>query len=175
MSTSKSRRTKISPDPIYNSLLVTLMFSHILKSGKKSIAQTIVYKSFKIIKTTTGKSPIVMFERAVKNVTPRFTLKLRKTRARVKQVPTELRSYRGVNLSLKWIAKAANKRSGRSMADNLAQEIIAAAKCRGASFQEKVKLHKKVCSLGYKRFSHLRTRGGGKKRALKRSPGRTRY
>jgi len=159
MSTSKSRRTKISPDPIYNSLLVALLVPRILKSGKKLIAQNIVYQSFRIIQETTGEAPSIVFEKAVKNITPRFVLKTRRMGARVKQVPCEVRAYRGVSIGLKWLVAAANKRSGRSMANNLAQEILLAAKCSGASFQEKVKLQKKICALGYKRFSHLRRRG----------------
>jgi small subunit ribosomal protein S7 len=166
MISRNSKYRKLYPDPIYNSLLVALLFSHVLKSGKKLIAQTIVYKSFKIIEETTGNSPIVIFERAVKNVTPRFALKSRKQGGRIKQVPVELRAYRGINVGLKWILEAAGKRSGRSMANNLAQEIILAAKCRGASFQEKVKANKKLCALGFRRFTHLR-KARGKKRTNK--------
>jgi small subunit ribosomal protein S7 len=147
MSTSKSRRTKISPDPIYNSLLVTLLVLRILRSGKKFLAQNIVYQSFQIIQNDTGESPIFVFEKAVKNVTPRFIVKSRRMGARINQVPCEVRAYRGVGIGLKWIVASAKKRSGRSMANNLAQEILLASKGSGASFQEKVKLQKKYVLL----------------------------
>jgi len=125
---SRAQRTLPEPDPTYNSRLVTLLVSRILQSGKKSIAQKIVYNSLEIISTKTEENPVLVLEKAVKNVTPRAEVKARRVGGSTYQVPIEIRAYRGINISLKWITEFARARSGKSMAIKLSNEIIDAAK-----------------------------------------------
>ena len=103
-----SRRSKAQPklpepDPIYNSRLVTLLVSRILKSGKKSLAQKIVYGALELISTKTEENPVLVLEKAVKNVTTRVEVKARRVGGSTYQVPIEIRAYRGTNISLSWI------------------------------------------------------------------------
>ena len=98
---SKAERKLAEPDSIYNSRLVTLLISRILQSGKKSLAQKIVYKALETIGVKTEENPILVLEKAVKNVTPKIEVKARRVGGSTYQVPIEIRSYRGTNISLK--------------------------------------------------------------------------
>ena len=128
---NRAQRTLAQPDPIYNSRLVTLLVSRILQSGKKSLAQRIVYQALEIISVKTEENPILILEKAVKNVTPQVEVKARRVGGSTYQVPIEIRAYRGTNISLKWITEFARTRSGKSMAGKLANELIDAAKETG--------------------------------------------
>ena len=121
---NRAQRTLAQPDSIYNSRLVTLLISRILLSGKKSLAQKIVYKSLELISLKTEENPILVLEKAVKNVTPQVEVKARRVGGSTYQVPIEIRAYRGTNISLKWITEFARTRSGKSMSQKLANEII---------------------------------------------------
>ena len=102
---SRAQRKLAEPDPIYNSRLVTLLVSRILKSGKKSLAQKIVYNALEIISTKTEENPVLVLEKAVKNVTPQVEVKSRRVGGSTYQVPIEIRAYRGTNISLKCFSK----------------------------------------------------------------------
>ena len=125
---NRAQRTIPQPDPVYNSRLVTLLVSRILQSGKKSLAQKIVYQALEIISVRTEENPILVLEKAVKNVTPQVEVKARRVGGSTYQVPIEIRAYRGTNISLKWITEFARARSGKNMAGKLANELIDAAK-----------------------------------------------
>ena len=133
----RAQRKLTEPDPIYNSRLVTLLVSRILKSGKKSLAQRIVYQALENIATRTEENPVFVLEKAVKNVTPRVEVKSRRVGGSTYQVPVEIRAYRGTNISLKWITDFARERSGKNMSVKLANEIIDAAKEAGNSIRRK--------------------------------------
>ena len=120
---NRAKRTLVQPDPIYGSRLVNLLIARILKSGKKSIAQKVVYAALEIISTKTEENPIFILEKAVKNVTPQVEVKARRVGGSTYQVPIEIRAYRGTNISLRWINEAATSRSGKSMAFKLANEL----------------------------------------------------
>ena len=132
---NRAQRTLAQPDPIYNSRLVTLLVSRILQSGKKSLAQRIVYEALEIISAKTQENPILVLEKAVKNVTPQVEVKARRVGGSTYQVPIEIRAYRGTNISLKWITEFARARSGKNMAGKLANELIDAAKESGNSIR----------------------------------------
>jgi len=151
---SRAQRTLAEPDPIYNSRLVTLLVSRILQSGKKSLAQKIVYNSLEIISTKTEENPVLVLEKAVKNVTPQVEVKARRVGGSTYQVPIEIRAYRGINISLKWITEFARARSGKSMAIKLSNEIIDAAKETGNSVRRKEQTHKMADA--NKAFAHFR-------------------
>ena len=151
---SKAQRILAQPDPIYNSRLVTLLISRILQSGKKSLAQKIVYNALEIVSAKTEENPVLVLEKAVKNVTPQVEVKARRVGGSTYQVPIEIRAYRGTNISLKWITEFARQRSGKSMAIKLSNEIIDAAKETGNSIRRKEQTHKMADA--NKAFAHFR-------------------
>ena len=151
---SKAQRILAEPDPIYNSRLVTLLISRILQSGKKSLAQKIVYGALEIISSKTEDNPVLVLEKAVKNVTPQVEVKARRVGGSTYQVPIEIRAYRGTNVSLKWITEFARARAGKSMAVKLSNELLDAAKETGNSIRRKEQTHKMADA--NKAFAHFR-------------------
>jgi len=151
---SRAQRTLAEPDAIYNSRLVTLLISRVLQSGKKSIAQKIVYNALEIISTKSGENPVLVLEKAVKNATPQVEVKARRVGGSTYQVPIEIRAYKGTNVSLKWITEFARARSGKSMVVKLSNELIDAAKETGNSVRKKEQTHKMADA--NKAFAHFR-------------------
>ena len=151
---SRAQRKMAEPDPIYNSRLVTLLVSSILHSGKKSLAQKIVYQALEIISTKTDENPVLVLEKAVKNVTPQVEVKSRRVGGSTYQVPISIRAYRGTNISLKWITEFARARAGKSMAMKLSNEIMDAAREAGNSIRRKEQTHK--MAEANKAFAHFR-------------------
>ena len=151
---SRAQRKLAEPDPIYNSRLVTLLVSRVLQAGKKSLAQKIVYGALEIISKKTEENPVLLLEKAVKNVTPQVEVKARRVGGSTYQVPIEIRAYRGTNVSLKWITEFARSRSGKSMAVKLSNEILDAAKETGNSIRRKEQTHKMADA--NKAFAHFR-------------------
>ena len=151
---TRAQRKLAEPDPIYSSRLVTLLVSRVLQSGKKSLAQKIVYNALEIISKKTEANPVLILEKAVKNATPQVEVKARRVGGSTYQVPIEIRAYRGTNISLKWITEFARTRSGKSMAIKLSNEIIDAAKETGNSVRKKEQTHKMADA--NKAFAHFR-------------------
>ena len=151
---NKAQRALVQPDPVYNSRLVTLLVSRILKSGKKSIAQAIVYNSLEIISEKTEENPVLVLEKAVKNVTPQVEVKSRRVGGSTFQVPIEIRAYRGTKIALQWIKESAKGRSGKSMSFKLANEILDAVKDNGNAIKKKEQMHK--MAEANKAFAHYR-------------------
>tara|TARA_B100000475_G_scaffold187067_1_gene156921 strand:- start:92 stop:562 length:471 start_codon:yes stop_codon:yes gene_type:complete len=151
---SRAQRKLAEPDPIYNSRLVTLLISRVLQAGKKSLAQKIVYGALETISKKTEENPVLLLEKAVKNVTPRVEVKARRVGGSTYQVPIEIRAYRGTNVALKWITEFARTRSGKSMAIKLSNEILDASKETGNSIRRKEQTHKMADA--NKAFAHFR-------------------
>lgn len=151
---NRAPRVLAQPDPIYNSRVVTLLISRVLKSGKKSLAQRIVYQALENISSKTEVNPILILEKAVKNVAPQVEVKSRRLGGSTYQVPIEIRAYRGTNISLKWITEFARQRSGKNMATKLANEVIDAAKESGNAIRRKEQTHK--MAEANKAFAHFK-------------------
>lgn len=149
-----SKKRFPEPDPVYNSYLVSLLINRILKSGKKTIARSIVYQSFDIIKKKTNEDPLGIFEKAIRNSSPIVEVKARRVGGSTYQVPVEVNSFRGTNLSLRWIIQFADKRVGRSMAIKLANEIIDTANDIGNTIKKKEETHR--MAEANKAFAHFR-------------------
>ena len=154
-----SRRTvvqkrPIQPDPVHNSRVVTMMVSRLMKSGKKSIAYSIIYDAFKMIEERTGSDPLELFERAVKNATPLVEVKARRVGGATYQVPMEVRSDRGTALALRWLSQFARQRSGRTMAGKLANELMDAANETGSAIRKREETHR--MAEANKAFAHYR-------------------
>nr|QCI04263.1 ribosomal protein S7 [Anotrichium furcellatum] len=151
---NKSKKRSIFPDPIYNSKLITMLTVRILKHGKKSLAQKIIYEALDIINNKTSNDPLEILEKAIRNTTPLVEVKARRIGGSTYQVPMEVRAYRGTNLALRWIAKFAVARSGNSMATKLANEIIDASNENGNSIRKREETHR--MAEANKAFAHYR-------------------
>ncbi|WP_416665776.1 30S ribosomal protein S7 [Egbenema bharatensis] len=154
-----SRRTviqkrPIEADPTYNSRLVTMMVSRLMRSGKKSLAYRIVYDAFKIIEERTGSEPLEVFERAVKNATPLVEVKARRVGGATYQVPMEVRSDRGTALALRWLTQFSRNRPGRTMAGRLANELMDASNETGSTIRKREETHR--MAEANKAFAHYR-------------------
>nr|YP_009314589.1 Ribosomal protein S7 [Liagoropsis maxima]SCW22843.1 Ribosomal protein S7 [Liagoropsis maxima] len=149
-----SRKRLVQPDPIYKSKLVSMLTARILKSGKKSIAQKIIYNSLELIKDRSTSDPLHILEQAVRNTTPLVEVKARRIGGSTYQVPIEVRAYRGTNLALRWITKFAKERSGKNMAIKLAHEIMDAASETGNSIRKREETHR--MAEANKAFAHYR-------------------
>ena len=143
-----------TPDPTYNSLLVSLLTARILKSGKKRLADKIVSETFAHVAEKTTEDPIQVFEKAVKNVTPMVEVKARRIGGSTYQVPLEVSRYRGTTLSLRWLIKAAKDRSGRTTSLKLASEIIDASNGIGNAVRKREETHR--MAEANKAFAHFR-------------------
>jgi small subunit ribosomal protein S7 len=141
-------------DSLYNSYLVSLLITRILKSGKKNLAQNIVNGAFEIIRTKTNEDPLVIFERAIKNASPIVEVKARRIGGSTYQVPVEVSGFRATNLSLRWIIQYARQRVGRTMSIKLASEIIDTANDIGNTIKKKEETHK--MAEANKAFAHFK-------------------
>ena len=151
---SQSKRVLLEPDPVYNSRLVSLLVARVLKSGKKTLAERIVYQALDIILEKTKENPVILLEKAVKNVTPQVEVKSRRVGGSTYQVQIEIRPYRGTNISLKWIIDFAKNRPGYGMSNKLANELIDAARENGGAMRKKDQVHK--MAEANKAFAHFR-------------------
>ena len=144
----------IIPDYKYNNKMVSKFIKSIMRDGKKSLAESILYDALDVIEKKTNESPIKIFEQALENVKPMIEVKSRRVGGSTYQVPTEIRSSRRMALGIRWIIDFAHKRSERSMASKLAAELMDAANKRGASVKKKEDTHK--MAEANKAFAHYR-------------------
>ena len=144
----------VLPDPVYNSKLVTKLVNNVMESGKKSIAQKIVYDAFDIVKEKTGKEPLVAFEEAMNNIMPVLEVKARRVGGATYQVPIEIRADRRQALGLRWLVRYARLRDEKTMKEKLANEIMDAINGMGGAFKKKEDTHK--MAEANKAFAHYR-------------------
>ncbi len=135
-------RREIPPDVKYNSVLVAKLINKVMMNGKKSVAEWIVYTAFDIIRERTGRNPVEVFEQAVQNAAPVLEVRPRRVGGATYQVPIEVPEHRRISLALRWLVNFARERSGKSMAEKLAAEIIDAANNTGATIKKKEDTHK---------------------------------
>ena len=129
-------------DSKYNNLLVSLLVNRILKDGKKRLAKRILYKSFELIEARTTQNPILILEKAIRNISPRVQLKAKRVGGATYQVPTLLNKYRATNIAVRWLIENSQKRSGKGMSIKLTNELLEAAKGIGNSIKKKEATHK---------------------------------
>ena len=144
----------VLPDALYKSKVVTKLINQIMIDGKKGTAQRIVYDAFDMINTKTGEDAMVVFEKAMKNIKPALEVKSRRVGGANYQVPVEVKADRAQALAFRWLAQYARLRSGKSMAENLANEIIDASNGVGASVKKREDTHK--MAEANKAFAHYR-------------------
>ena len=144
----------VLPDPVYKSKVVTKFINKVMLSGKKGVAEKVVYDAFDIIKEKTGKDPMEVFETALKNVMPVLEVRARRVGGATFQVPTEIRPDRKESISMKNLIIFARKRGGKTMADKLSAEIVDAFNNQGGAFKRKEDMHR--MAEANRAFAHFR-------------------
>ncbi len=147
-------KRKIFPDPKYGDRMVGRFTNVIMRDGKKSTAERIVYGAFEVIEKKTRNDPLAMFRRALDNIRPRVEVKSRRVGGATYQVPIEVRPERANSLAMRWLSSYARNRAGKSMHEKLADEIIDAANERGESVKKREDTHR--MAEANKAFSHYR-------------------
>ena len=137
-----AKKRLITPGPIYNSTLVTMLINRLLLKGKKTLAQQIFYQAMKKIEESTQQDPLEVLRQAVVNVTPLVEVKARRVGGSTYQVPLEVKADRGTSLALRWLIKSARTRSGREMVSKLSNEILDAFNNTGAAVRKREEIHR---------------------------------
>ena len=129
-------------DPVYGSKVVTKLVNQVMQDGKRSIAQTIVYEAFNTASSKLGVEPMAMFDQVMENLTPVLEVKARRVGGSTYQVPIEIRAERRQTLAIRWLVANARKRSDRTMAGKLANELMDAYNSAGGAFKKKEEVHR---------------------------------
>ena len=157
MRKAKPKKRILLPDPKFNDVLVTRFVNNLMLDGKKSIAYTIFYDALDIVgekMKDADKAPLEIWKQALENITPQVEVKSRRIGGATFQVPTEVRPERKISLSMKNLVLYSRKRAGKSMAEKLSAEIIAAYNQEGAAFKRKEEMHR--MAEANKAFAHFR-------------------
>ena len=151
----KITKRELTPDVKYNSELVARLINTIMRNGKKSVAQSIVYGAFDTLKAKKkDMEPLEVFIQAVENIKPKLEVKSRRVGGATYQVPIEVPAERQVALAMRWITTYSQAKKGKSMTDALASELLDACDNQGASIKKKDDTHK--MAQANKAFAHYR-------------------
>jgi len=143
MRRKRNIKRDIKPDFKYNNTLVAKFTNHLMKEGKKSVAQRVLYGAFEYIeKNNKGKDALEVFDLAIKNTSPLVEVRSRRIGGARYQVPREVRGERKITLAMRWILKAARGRTGQPMYLRLAEELLNASKNEGEAVKKKQETHK---------------------------------
>ena len=154
MRKTQPKKIPLAPDPKFNDKLVTRFVNNLMWEGKKSGAFNIFYDSLEKVAKVTGEDGYEIWKKALANITPSVEVRSRRIGGATFQIPSEVRPDRKISLSIKWMVRYSRERNGRSMADKLANEIVAASKGEGASFKKKEDTHR--MAEANKAFAHFR-------------------
>jgi small subunit ribosomal protein S7 len=154
MRKAQAKKLPLAPDPKFNDKLVTRFVNNLMWQGKKSGAFNIFYDALDKVAKQTNEDGYEIWKRALANVTPGVEVRSRRIGGATFQIPAEVRPDRKVSLSIKWLIRYSRERNGRSMADKLAGEIVAASKGEGAAFKKKEDTHR--MAEANKAFAHFR-------------------
>ena len=144
----------VLPDPVYHSKTVTKFINKVMLSGKKSVAERVVYDAFNTIREKTGQDPLEVFETALRNVMPVLEVKARRVGGANYQVPVEVRPDRRMTLGIRWLVSYARLRGEKTMDARLSAELMDAANNTGAAIKKKEDTHK--MAEANKAFAHYR-------------------
>ena len=144
----------VLPDPIYNSKVVTKLINTLMLDGKKGTAEKILYGAFDIVKEKTGQDPMEVYAKAMENIKPALEVKSRRVGGSNVQVPIEVSDDRSQALALRWLVNYARLRNGKTMAENLANEITDAANGVGGAVKKRDDVHR--MAEANKAFAHYR-------------------
>lgn len=154
MRKAQAKKLPLAPDPKFNDKMVTRFVNNLMWQGKKSGAFTVFYNALDKVAKQTNEDGYEIWKRALANVTPSVEVRSRRIGGATFQIPAEVRPDRKISLSMKWLIRYSRERNGRSMADKLAAEIVAAAKGEGAAFKKKEDTHR--MAEANKAFAHFR-------------------
>ncbi len=158
-----TKKREVEADAIYNSRIVTKLINNIMKDGKKTIAQAIVYDTFEILAKKDGSTspgqedPLSLFEKAIQNVGPKTEIKARRVGGASYQIPLEVRGDRRTALALRWIIEAARAKANKdfhTFAEKLAAEILDASQNQGEAIKKRDNVHR--MAEANKAFAHFR-------------------
>ncbi|NBB87969.1 MAG: 30S ribosomal protein S7 [Bacteroidetes bacterium] len=147
-------RQEVDPDPIYNDQLVSRFINYLMRDGKKSLSQRIVYEAMDVLEERTGEESLEVFKKALNNVAPLVEVRSRRVGGATYQVPIEVRPDRRFALAFRWIIQYARARKDKTMANRLANELHAAAQGEGGAVKKKDDTHRMAES--NKAFAHFR-------------------
>ena len=147
-------KREVLPDPVYGNVVVARLINNIMHSGKKGIAQSIVYDAFDKIKKQSGQEPMEVFEKAMNNIMPVLEVKARRVGGANYQVPVEVREDRRQTLGLRWLTKYTRARGEKTMSDRLAKELLDASNNTGSTVKKKDDTHK--MAEANRAFAHYR-------------------
>ena len=154
MRKAQAKKLPLAPYPKFNDKLVTRFVNNLMWEGKKSGAFTIFYEALDKVAKQTNEDGYEIWKKALANVTPGVEVRSRRIGGATFQIPAEVRADRKISLSIKWLIRYSRDRNGRSMADKLAAEIVAASKGEGAAFKKKEDTHR--MAEANKAFAHFR-------------------
>ena len=147
-------RRELVPDPVYRSSVVTQVVNKVLRSGKRSTAERLVYSALQTVESKTGSEPVGTLKRALENIRPQLEVKSRRVGGATYQVPIEVRPRRSNTLAVRWLVGNARDRRERTMSERLANEILDASNGLGASVKRREDTHK--MAEANKAFAHYR-------------------
>ena len=150
----EAQKREITPDPKYNDVLVGRFINNILRRGKKSVAERIVYDALEAVAVKAKEDPIKVFRKAVENTAPLLEVRSRRVGGATYQVPVEVKESRRIALSIRWMIQYAKERSGRSMVEKLTGEILDAFNNAGGAIKKKEDVHR--MAEANKAFAHYR-------------------
>ncbi|HEY4864997.1 MAG TPA: 30S ribosomal protein S7 [Candidatus Dormibacteraeota bacterium] len=151
---SRPVKRPIAPDPIYNSESLAKFVNIVMRGGKRSVAEKIMYDALRRASRQAKKEPLDVFDQALRNATPLLEVKPRRVGGATYQVPIEIRPERRLALARRWLVRFARQRGGRSMAEKLAFELLDASNNTGGAVKRKEETHRMAES--NKAFSHFR-------------------
>jgi small subunit ribosomal protein S7 len=154
MRKSQAKKLPLAPDAKYNDVLVTRFVNNLMWQGKKNTAFGLFYDAIDRVSKQTNDNGYEIWRRALNNVTPAVEVRSRRIGGATFQIPAEVRADRKISLSIKWLIRYSRERNGKSMADKLAGEILAASKGEGGAFKKKEDTHR--MAEANKAFAHFR-------------------
>lgn len=154
MRKTRAKKRPLNPDPRYNDPLVTRFVNNLMYDGKKSTSFEVFYDAMDVVEKQTKENGYETWKKALNNIMPAVEVRSRRIGGATFQIPTEIRPDRKISMTMKWLIQFARKRSGKSMADKLAAEVVAASKGEGAAVKKKEDTHR--MAEANKAFSHFK-------------------
>jgi small subunit ribosomal protein S7 len=139
---ARSFKQKVAPDAKFNNIIVARFTNKVMKKGKKSTAQGILYDAMDKMEKQENKPAVGILEQAIRNATPLLEVKPRRVGGATYQVPVEIRPDRALSLSMRWLIRAARERAGKTMIEKLAAELLDASRGQGAAIRRREETHK---------------------------------
>ena len=149
-----TKKKSVSGDPRYNDIIVARFINYVMRRGKKSTAERLVYDCFDMIEQKSGQKGVEVFRKAIDNVRPALEVSSRRVGGATYQVPIEVRQPRRLALAMRWVTSFARNRTEKTMAERLANELLAASKNDGPAIKKKEDTHK--MAEANKAFAHFR-------------------